>query len=218
MAYGYSRYSRTNTRRRRRRRRIILAVLASVLVVSGIGVAVAVFGLPSVSVSGGNSSSLSSDRFEGIGTVSIPDGAQEEMWWTAVSTETVDAIPGVFSNEGSQFSRTRIPADLLFGADSAALTPEAKASLRTIAERLALVDAQIYVVCHSSSDGPVQQRRSISVKRANALASELETLMKDPANSIRRVGLGDKFPLPNVDPNSSSGKVLNRRCDIYVEN
>jgi outer membrane protein OmpA-like peptidoglycan-associated protein len=205
-------------RKRRRRRNIILATTATVFVLAVAGVALSIFGMPSINVSGGKSAALSVDRFAGIGTISIPDGPEEQMWWSATSRGEVTDVPGSVFAESGEYTRTRIPADLLFAADSATLSDAAKKSIKKIAENLADVDANIFVVCHSSSDGPVAQRKTISLRRANALATELESLMNRPRNSIERIGRGDKDPISKVDPNSSAGKVLNRRCEIYVQN
>lgn len=221
MAYGSyssSRYSRASIRKRRRRRMILLSVLGALVVAGGGGTALAIFGVPSFGSTGGRTGTLTSSRFEGLGTVTIPDGPQEEMWWTATQSDTVTDVPGSVFADNGQYVRTRIPADLLFAADSTTLSAEALASIKKIAARLRDTEAKIYVVCHASRDGVVAQRKTLSVKRANALAGELESLLNRPKGSIERIGRGDRDPLPNVDPNSATGKTLNRRCEIYVQN
>lgn len=223
-----------NRRRRRRRRSarrrsslptpLILGVVAAVAVV-GLGVfayskgAFASLGDSSDRLSG---VSASSSRFEGADGIDVGMVAPPAYWWTDIASQVsigdaseVDLDPdGGFD---TQYQRVLIPADLLFAADSAELSDTAREAVSTIAASVSDPSLKIIVVCHSSADGSVEARLTLSEQRADELATLLEELLQRPANSIVRIGKGDTEPLPGIDQGTSSGRALNRRCEIFIQ-
>lgn len=205
---------------RKRRRRNIVMLVASVLSLAlAAGIVAAVkYGLPSFSISR-SSSALNSDRFKGLDGVVIPDHASEDLWWTSIDAEKIANLPVELggSAPNSRFSRLIVPSDVLFDPESSELNEAAKQSVIEIASAITNPQAKVIVVCHSSADGRVERRQPLSNERADSLASALEAEMNREDGSIERIGLGASDPLPNIDPNTPTGRVLNRRCEVYVE-
>lgn len=178
----------------------------------------------SIPVSGG-SSAPDRNRFQGVGDIDIPAGNLDTYWWRVTQVDevsTVDSLPpevaAALGDSGSGvYERTVLPVGITFQADSAELSEEARQALRVIVDDMQLDDAQVTVLCHSSSDGSPESRLKISEQRAEALADVMEEFLGRPAGSVSRRGLSDSYPISGVDPLSPSGRVLNRRCEILVE-
>jgi outer membrane protein OmpA-like peptidoglycan-associated protein len=124
-------------------------------------------------------------------------------------------INGDGSGSG-QFSRVLIPTDVLFGSDSSKVSDEAMGALRDIAATVTSPEVEVIVVCHSSRDGASADRKPLSERRADEVATALEELLTRPAGSIERIGKGDEEPLPGIDQTTQSGLALNRRCEVYI--
>ncbi len=212
------RYSRRSARKRRRRFLVIAVASGALLALAAGGVLVSKFGLPSFSISG-NSTTSNNDRFDGLSGIVIPEHEKEELWWTSINLQDLAELPAGLggTSPDSRFSRMLIPSDVLFAPESNKLNDAAKQSVVDIAATITSSQAKVIVVCHSSSDGRVERRLPLSEERADALASALEVEMHRAAGSIERIGLGASSPLPNVDASTPTGRVLNRRCEVYVE-
>jgi len=190
---------------------VLLALVAGLVLVLN-------FGLPTFSISGGSSAS-NSNRFEGLAGIVVPEHNKEELWWTAIDAEEISKLPVELggTKPNSRFSRMLVPSDVLFAPEASELNDAAKQSVIDIAKTITNAAAEVIVVCHSSADGREDRRQPLSEERADSLASALEVEMGRSAGSIERVGLGASSPLPNIDPNTPTGRVLNRRCEVYVE-
>ena len=101
--------------------------------------------------------------------------------------------------------------------DESTLTERSTQAIDEIVSTIVDPQAKVVVVCHSSSDGPLDQRLPLSEERASVLADALEAAMNRNANSIDRVGLGDTSPLSGIDGSTVAGLALNRRCEVFVE-
>lgn len=213
-----SRYSRRSARKRHRRRLVALAASGVLLVLVASGIIVLKFGLPTFLVSGGSTAS-NSDRFTGLSGIVIPEHKKEELWWTSIDSEDILKLPAGLGGSApdSKFSRMLIPSDVLFAPDVSELNDAAKQSVADVAATITNPRAKVIVVCHSSADGPVGRRRPLSKERADVLASALEVEMKRAVGSLERIGLGDSSPLPDIDPNTPTGRALNRRCEVFAE-
>ena len=212
-----------STRRsiRKRKQRIVYASIGAgvfVLVCVIIGIIVAV-GLPSAPQSTERSSAVDLSRLEGLADVVIPEYEDENLWWVSNSAsaepETASEILGKLAN--SKYSRMLISSDVLFAANESTLTERSTQAIDEIVSTIVDPQAKVVVVCHSSSDGPLDQRLPLSEERASVLADALEAAMNRNANSIDRVGLGDTSPLSGIDGSTVAGLALNRRCEVFVE-
>ena len=212
-----------NTRRskRKRKQRIVYAfsgVGGLVLVGAIIGI-ISVVGLPSTEQPSERSSAVDLSRLEGLVDVVIPEYEKENLWWVSNSTsekpETASEILGKLAN--SKYSRMLISSDVLFAANESTLTERSTQAIKEIVSTILDPQAKVVVVCHSSSDGPIDQRLPLSEQRASVLATALEAAMNRNANSIDRVGLGDTSPLSGIDSSTVAGLALNRRCEVFVE-
>lgn len=195
---------------------VVLVVLAVVLA-GGLGVIGyrAGWRLPSSSSSKG----LSADRFSGAEGVTLIPGPEPDYWWSRLVTDTAlvesSYLPG--TSPDMRFKRVLIPTDLLFAPDSTDLEGGATRAIDLIVSQISDSSLQVAVVCHSSSDGPPASRQPLSLRRADSLADALERKIGRPENSVMRIGKGDTVKLPNVNPDTPTGRVLHRRCEVFVE-
>lgn len=214
-------------RRRRRSRRRRGSILTTPLIATGVlllvatiagGVLIAMNRGWSVSF-GGGPASVSSSRFEGLGDLQIPLGPEPQFWWAVVSTETELVDPDYLTGvpEGLSFRRVIVPTDLLYRPDSAELGDNSSRALDEIARQITVSTLEVVVVCHSSPDGPASSRTPLSVRRAEMLATALESRLGRPKGSIRRIGKGDSVPLAGVDADTPTGRARLRRCEVFVE-
>jgi outer membrane protein OmpA-like peptidoglycan-associated protein len=160
---------------------------------------------------------LSSSRLRGSDGVRLPETNPPDWWWTRVVVDEVVAAPASAElGDGRQYSRVLIPTDVLFERDSSTVSEGASNALRDIAATITSPDMEVIVVCHSSRDGAVDDRKPLSEERAREVASILETLLLRPEGSIERIGMGDEQPLPGIDQTTESGLALNRRCEVFI--
>ena len=174
--------------------------------------------IPDINVApGGSNTGLSSSRLQGSDGVLLPETAPPDWWWTRVVVDEGVAAPtSAELGDGRQYSRVLIPTDVLFERDSSTVSEGAASALRDIAATITSPDMDVIVVCHSSRDGAVDERKPLSEDRAREVASILETLLLRPDGSIERIGLGDEQPLPGIDQTTESGLALNRRCEVFI--
>ena len=212
-----------NTRRSKRKRKqrivyVFSGVGGLVLVGAILGI-VSVVGPPSTEQPSERSSAVDLSRLEGLVDVVIPEYEKENLWWVSNSAsekpETASEILGKLAN--SKYSRMLISSDVLFAANESKLTERSTQAIKEIVSTILDPQAKVVVVCHSSSDGPLDQRLPLSEQRASVLATALEAAMNRNANSIDRVGLGDTSPLSGIDSSTVAGLALNRRCEVFVE-
>lgn len=167
----------------------------------------------------GSASGPGGDRFHGLGGVSIPETEPPQFWWTTASSvvEQVDAgyLPGYDTDRPMR--RVTIPNDVLFAADSWELTDRSLQAIDALVPTIASPDLEVVVVCHSSADGPASARQPLSLKRADALASRLETKLGRGEGSIGRLGKGDSERIDGVSQDTPTGRALHRRCEVFVE-
>ncbi len=157
-------------------------------------------------------------RFRGSEGIDIPVGDSPKFWWTRIDTGTIVRLPSDIqgATTSGQFTRMIIPSDVLFASDSSDLNAAALSAVDEIAATVSDSTSKVIVVCHSSSDGPVNSRLELSERRADSLAARLEQVMNRPNDSIDRIGMGDTSPLPNIDQATPTGLALNRRCEVYL--
>lgn len=89
----------------------------------------------------------------------------------------------------------RLSADTLFGFDSAALTPQARAALDSLGKRIAAADYRsVDIAGHADPLGTPSYNRSLSERRAGAVRDYLVQHGID-ARRIRAKGLGSAQPV-----------------------
>lgn len=161
-------------------------------------------------------------RFKGLDGMTVETADVSMYWWLRTSVEeavSADELPEEFTVENADdlVRRTVLPSGITFRADSAELSPEALQSIEAAAATIPKDFIRITVLCHSSADGTKESRLPLSQERAEVLAQELEKLLGVAPGSIVRMGLGDQYPVAGIDPESPTGRLVNRRCEILVE-
>lgn len=221
-----ARSARARRSRRRSRRRssgggtlrwLSLAALAG-LVVGGILVLRSLGYIPDLNLApAGSNTDLSSSRLRGSDGVRLPETTPPDWWWTRIVVDEGVAAPTSGElGDGGQYSRVLIPTDVLFERDSMTVSEGASSALRDIAATVTSPDVEVIVVCHSSRDGALDDRKPLSEARAREVASILETLLLRPEGSVERIGMGDEQPLSGIDQTTESGLALNRRCEVFI--
>lgn len=112
------------------------------------------------------------------------------------------------------FLVVRMPDDILFDVDSAAVKPTLRADLTTLAANLQRYpDSTIQVVGHTDNTGTSAYNQDLSERRASAVSQVLIGAGVN-AGRIASSGLGETQPLAtNLTP---EGRALNRRVDITI--
>lgn len=116
-------------------------------------------------------------------------------------------------NTGSELI-VRMPNDLLFAVDSAALSGTLRSDLFVLAESLNKYPNSIVTVTgHTDSTGSAAYNQDLSERRANAVSNVL--LDGGVAFSrIRTVGAGENQPIATNQ--TEAGRQANRRVDITI--
>jgi len=109
----------------------------------------------------------------------------------------------------------RIPASFTFPSNSAALRPEFDATLLELSRTLRLFNqTYVDVLAHTDTSGSAEYNRSLSDKRAAAVAAYLAGHGVARARLASR-GLGESAPLYNPDVTETQ-QAANRRVEIRV--
>jgi len=108
----------------------------------------------------------------------------------------------------------RMPQDVLFAIDSAAVNPSLQADLRTLAGSLQRYpDSTVQIVGHTDNTGTAAYNQDLSQRRAGAVAAIL-TGAGVSAGRIQAFGRGEDQPIAtNLTP---EGRAQNRRVDITI--
>jgi outer membrane protein OmpA-like peptidoglycan-associated protein len=108
-------------------------------------------------------------------------------------------------------------AKLLFKFDSAELTAEAKSEIDKPLERYkgkGELTQNVQVVGFTDSAGSEEYNQKLSEKRAQAVATYLESHSNITDKEIEVVGMGESHP--THDNNTEVGRTMNRRVEIHV--
>jgi len=108
-------------------------------------------------------------------------------------------------------------AKLLFKFDSAELTAEAKSAIDKPIERYkgkGELTQNVQVVGYTDSAGSEEYNQKLSEKRAQAVATYLESHSNIADKEIDVVGMGESYPAH--DNNTEVGRTMNRRVEIHV--
>ncbi|UWQ90703.1 OmpA family protein [Aliisedimentitalea scapharcae] len=116
-------------------------------------------------------------------------------------------------NEGDRLV-VSLPNDLTFDTDSYAVRPVLKTDLSKVAANLQRYpNSTVQVIGHTDSDGEASYNLTLSQRRANAVADELQAGGVSYTR-IRTSGRGEDEPVAsNLD---EAGKARNRRVEIVV--
>lgn len=117
-------------------------------------------------------------------------------------------------NTGSELL-VRMPQDILFAVDSAAVSPSAQSDLRVLAENLGRYQqSNVQIVGHTDNTGSAAHNQDLSQRRANAVTSVLMGYGV-PASRLSAIGRGEDNPIAsNLTP---EGRAQNRRVDIVIQ-
>ncbi|MDF0601781.1 OmpA family protein [Psychromarinibacter sp. C21-152] len=116
-------------------------------------------------------------------------------------------------NNGSSLV-VRMPQDILFATDSAAVNPTLQSDLRVLANSLQRYPAStVQVVGHTDNTGSASYNQDLSVRRANSVASVLIGAGV-PSRRIQAYGQGEDAPI--ASNLTAEGRAKNRRVDITI--
>lgn len=117
------------------------------------------------------------------------------------------------TNNGD-FLVVNMPQDLLFATDSAALRPDLRRDLNTVAASLLKYpNSRIEVIGHTDNTGTAAYNQDLSQRRAVAVASVLRE-GGVPGSRIAAYGRGEDQPIAsNLTP---EGRAQNRRVEIII--
>ncbi len=108
----------------------------------------------------------------------------------------------------------RMPQDLLFATDSAAVRPDLQRDLRVVAASLLeYPNTVVDIVGHTDNTGSAAYNQDLSERRALSVAAQLQGGGVPPSR-IRAYGRGEDQPIAsNLDP---AGRQQNRRVEIII--
>lgn len=107
-----------------------------------------------------------------------------------------------------------LPNDLTFATDSYTISSSVQSDLQKVADSLLRYpDSSIQVIGHTDSDGDASYNQGLSVRRADAVADQIQA-GGVPYNRVQTLGRGEDQPVAsNLTP---EGKAQNRRVEIVV--
>ena len=110
-----------------------------------------------------------------------------------------------------------IAAAILFAFDSDVLSDDGKL---IIVERIARFsdykksNIEVRVIGHTDSTGPEAYNQKLSERRAQSVASFIETMKQSPDANVEALGMGESQPIASND--TREGRTTNRRVKIFV--
>lgn len=108
----------------------------------------------------------------------------------------------------------KFDSGLLFGFDSATLSPTAQTNLQKLANSLETYDnTNVHVIGHTDSTGPADYNQRLSERRAESAVEYLSNLGVERDRLIVR-GLGAEDPL--VENDSDENRAMNRRIEVVI--
>ena len=103
---------------------------------------------------------------------------------------------------------------ILFGTNSASLTPEAAGNMTQMAETLSkYADTKVVIEGHTDNSGSDAINQPLSERRAQAVANQLTTNGID-SGRIEAKGYGSTQPV--ADNTTAAGKAANRRVEVAI--
>jgi outer membrane protein OmpA-like peptidoglycan-associated protein len=107
-----------------------------------------------------------------------------------------------------------LPSDLTFASDSYAISAPVQSDLQKVASSLLRYpDSSVQVIGHTDSDGDATYNQGLSVRRADAVADQIQA-GGVPYNRVQTMGRGEDQPV--ASNLTAEGKAQNRRVEIVV--
>lgn len=122
--------------------------------------------------------------------------------------------PNVTVTNNGSYLTVNMPQDLLFAVDSAALRPDLRADLGSVAQSLIRYpNSRIEVIGHTDNTGSAAYNYDLSQRRASAVVSVLNQ-NGVPMGRMSAIGRGEDYPVAsNLTP---EGRAKNRRVEILI--
>ena len=117
--------------------------------------------------------------------------------------------------------RVELPTDVLFDFDSAALKPEAAATLALLADAIReRAPSSVRIEGHTDAKGTEAYNQALSERRAQAVAGQLSAGDGIEPERLNPVGYGETRPVaPNAAPDGTDdpqGRQRNRRVEVVL--
>ena len=167
--------------------------------IGGDGQAVAIGAAVGTAVGGGTGAVIGNQMDKKAKELAELENAQVE------TVTDVNGLPGI---------KVTFDSGILFGFNKSNLSDAAKAQLDVFAKDMAdMTETNINVYGHTDNVGTEAANKSVSAKRAKAVATYLEGkgIAKD---RLIAEGLGYDFPV--ADNSTAEGQAQNRRVEIYI--
>ena len=128
--------------------------------------------------------------------------------------EELEELEGAEVERVGEGIKITFDSGILFGFDSADLSPAARDNVRQLAETLKKYeDTNILIEGHTDSKGSDAYNKDLSEKRASSVADMLASLGVKDAR-ITEVGYGENQPV--ADNSTDEGRRLNRRVEVAI--
>lgn len=138
----------------------------------------------------------------------VMDKKAEELAGLEADVETITDVNGLTA------IKVTFDSGILFETNKANLSDEAKTNLEKFAESMKdLAETDITIYGHTDSTGSASVNEKLSLKRAKAVAKELQSNGIDAA---RIHAEGKSYTMPVADNATAEGRARNRRVEVYV--
>ncbi|MCH8567663.1 MAG: OmpA family protein [Balneolales bacterium] len=128
--------------------------------------------------------------------------------------ELEDSIEGATIERVGEAIAIRFDSGLLYGFDSAVLSPTAQTNLQRLANSLSQYDnTNIVIIGHTDSIGSATYNQGLSERRAQSAADYLKTRGVDASRLIIE-GRGEMEPI--ADNDTDEGRSMNRRVEVLI--
>lgn len=128
--------------------------------------------------------------------------------------ELSEEIEGASIERVGEAIAIRFDSGLLFGFDSAQLSPTARGNLQSLAESLDRFDnTDIVIIGHTDNVGSATYNQGLSERRAASAADYLASLGVERS---RLVVEGRGLTEPIADNDTDEGRALNRRIEVVI--
>ncbi|MBD9644609.1 MULTISPECIES: OmpA family protein [Pantoea] len=131
------------------------------------------------------------------------------------SDEQIAAMRNAGFSQNSEGWGLGLSDKILFGVNESELTPASKNTIQTMAKNLATTGIKhVRIDGHTDNYGKADYNQQLSLKRANAVATQWAQGAGIPRENIVTRGLGMSAPI--ASNNNPQGRAQNRRVAIVI--
>ena len=150
---------------------------------------------------------------------SLGDGTAKSAASTRVpGFSNLDDLLAGGGQVGGSTAPILLPTDLLFEFGSDQLAEAARLSLMKLGFLIQKNPNSLFIIeGHTDTIGSDESNMELSQRRANAVVGWLMNSLRLTSDRIQAVGMGERVPLKNINPNGDKDEqAMNRRVEIKV--